>query len=366
MKKKDWFIISTLIILIIAADQISKAWALTELRVFGKWMTPFLGCFLHKNHGAMLGSFSDLPPLLRIVSLSTGGAFLIFIFTIIMSVLQHRLLVLRTGMAILLGGIMGNVIDRITHGPVTDFIVIKLVINSVTRFSPAFNIADATQWVGYILVCYSIFKDGHLIWPDDNKRNKFWIDRNYQLKYCLTFVGYSAVFSLILGVYSYTFLKVIIHESLKSSTQISDQALFPFVIVFTIVSTAFLLVIFLLGLRLSHRSVGPVFAFRSFINDIRIGKNRNLKLRSHDEFKYLEIEAKLLKRDYRHYLRLKKYSERLRNQIDLNSQMINQDNVIPIDLFKKETPEAESSILTTDNLSSEISLKNLGLKKSGN
>lgn len=330
MKKKDWLLITTLIIAIIAADQISKSWALTELRIFGRWLTPFLGCFLHKNHGAMLGSFSDLPPLLRIVSLATGGVFLIFIFTIIMSVLQHRLIVLRTGMAILLGGIMGNVIDRITHGPVTDFIVIK----AFGKFSPAFNIADATQWVGYILVCYSIFKDGHLIWPDDNKRNQFWIDRKYQLKYCLTFVGYSAVFSLILGVYSYTFLKVIISESLKHSVMISNQALFPFVIVFSIVSLTFLLVIFLLGLRLSHRSVGPVFAFRTFINDVRSGKNRNLKLRSHDEFKYLEIEAKLLKRDYRHFQRLKKYSEKLRAEISLIQKNEAHENVVQLNEFK--------------------------------
>lgn len=294
---------------IIALDQVTKQWALTELRVFGKWLTPFLGCFLHKNHGAMLGSFSDLPPMLRIVSLATGGVFLIFIYAIIMSLLQHRLFVLRTGMAILLGGILGNVMDRITHGPVTDFIVLK----AFGKFSPAFNIADATQWVGYILVCYSIFKDGHLIWPDDNKRSKFWVDRKYQLKYCLTFVGFTAVFSLILGVYSYTFLKVMVSEAIKSPDFLAQQSLMPFVIVFTIVSTTFLLVIFLLGLRLSHRSVGPVYAFRSFIRDLREGRPRNLKLRSHDEFKYLEDEARLLKRDYRHYRSLRSHLTRLKS-----------------------------------------------------
>lgn len=321
MKKKDWLLIATLIIAIIATDQITKQWALTELRVFGKWITPFFGCFLHKNHGAMLGSFSDLPPMLRIVSLATGGVFLIFIYAIIMSLLQHRLLVLRVGMAILLGGILGNVTDRITHGPVTDFIVLKFF----GKYSPAFNIADATQWVGYIMVCYSIFKDGHLIWPDDNKRNKFWVDRAYQLKYCLTFVGFTAVFSLILGVYSFTFLKVMISEAATNAEFLSQQSLIPFVIVFTIVSTTFLLVIFMLGLRLSHRSVGPVYAFRGYIKDLREGRTRNLKLRSHDEFKYLEEEARLLKRDYRHYRRLKNYLDSLK-----------EDNVIP---FKKSSNE---------------------------
>lgn len=310
MKTKDYLIITALIVAIVALDQYTKNWALMELRVFGRWQTSFLGFFLHKNHGAMMGTFSDLPPILRIVSLATGGVFLIFIFSIIMSLLQHRLLVLRTGLAILLGGILGNVVDRITHGPVTDFIVLKFY----GQFSPAFNIADMIQWVGYVMVCYSIFKDGHLIWPDNNKRNQFWVDYKYQLKYCLTFVGFSAVFSLILGVFSFTFLKVMISESVRTSQEMSSQSLIPFVIVFSIVSATFLLVIFLLGLRLSHRSVGPVFAFRSFINDLREGRPRNLKLRSHDEFKYLEEEARLLKRDYRHYRRLKNALDKIKHE----------------------------------------------------
>ncbi len=310
MKRIDWLLIVALILCLIAADQWTKYWALTELRVFGKWVSPFMGFFLHKNHGALLGSFSNLPPLLRIVSLATGGVFLIFIFTIIMSLLQHRLMVLRTGMAILLGGILGNVADRIMHGPVTDFIVLK----AFGMFSPAFNISDATQWVGYVLICYSIFKHGHLIWPDDNKRNKLWIDKSYQLKYGLTFVGFSALFSMILGVYSFTFLRVMVKESIKSPAFISNQSLTPFVIVFTIVSLTFLLVIFMIALRLSHRSVGPVYAFRSFIKDLRAGKPRQLKLRSHDDFKYLEQEAKLLKKDYGHYFDLKKQNDN--NQAD--------------------------------------------------
>lgn len=331
VKRIDWLLIVTLILSLIAVDQWTKYWALTELRVFGKWVTPFLGYFLHKNHGALLGSFSNLPPLLRIVSLATGGVFLIFIFTIIMSILQHRLLVLRVGMATLLGGILGNVADRISHGPVTDFIVFK----AFGKYSPAFNLADAIQWVGYALVCYSIFKDGHLIWPDDNKRNQFWIDKRYQLKYGLTFVGFSALFSMILGVYSFTFLRVMIRESVKSPKFISSQSLAPFVIVFSIVSLTFLLVIFMIGLRLSHRSVGPVYAFRSFIKDLRAGQTRNLKLRSHDDFKYLEHEAELLKQDYNHYLELKKEQSGAEHKVETDIDIdigtdTDTDNVIAL------------------------------------
>ena len=57
---------------------------------------------LHHNPGAMLGLFSDLPPVLRIVSLSTGGAFLVVIYALIQYLLPIKSLILRSGMSVLL------------------------------------------------------------------------------------------------------------------------------------------------------------------------------------------------------------------------------------------------------------------------
>src|SRR6516164_3158834 len=114
MGKRDWALVISGVPATWLVDQVSKAWAnanLSELKFFGP-----LGFVLHHNRGAILGTFSDLPPMLRVVSLSTGGAFLIFIYGAIQYLLPSRSMPLRSGMSLLLGGILGNVSDRIMHG----------------------------------------------------------------------------------------------------------------------------------------------------------------------------------------------------------------------------------------------------------
>lgn len=296
MSKKDWVIVLATVPAIFLLDQLTKVWAVNILGNGGYWNTnmSFLGFFLHKNYGAMLGTFSHLPPILRIVSLSTGGAFLIFIYAIIMKLLQHRLLVLRIGLSILLGGILGNVFDRIVSGGITDFIVLR----AFSALSPAFNLADAFQWIGYFCVAWSLIKHGHLIWHDDEKRNSLWVDKTYQLKYCFMLLSFSFLFSVILGVFSFTFLKVVLSEATHKGVELQGDYLGPFVFIFSIITVAFMITLFLVGLRLSHRSVGPVHAFRIYLKDLRKGQFRELQLRSLDEFKYLQNDAKALREDY--------------------------------------------------------------------
>jgi signal peptidase II len=63
---------------------------------------------------------------------------------------------LRCAMALFCGGALGNFIDRLRYGAVTDFIDF--------RFFPIFNVADSCIVVGVILVCWRMLlsakKDG--------------------------------------------------------------------------------------------------------------------------------------------------------------------------------------------------------------
>src|SRR3989338_4976196 len=112
MKQRHWFLYVVIpLVLTWTLDRVTKLIAIEHvdsLTFYG-----FIGFVKHHNYGAMLGLFSDLPTVLRVVSLSTGGAFLIFIFFVIQYLLPTKLFVLRTGLSILLGGILGNVADRI-------------------------------------------------------------------------------------------------------------------------------------------------------------------------------------------------------------------------------------------------------------
>lgn len=287
MKKREWLLVILPMALTIAIDQASKLWA---LELIGTRQFGFLGLSLHYNKGAMLGLFSSLPPILRIVSLSTGGAFLLFTYVIVQYLLPIKSLLLRVGMSILMGGILGNVIDRTYAGAVVDFIFFSFG----NWNSPVFNLADALQWVGYICLVSALLKDGELLWPQNNLRKFYWINPQYQLKYCLTLVFVGVGFAVIAGVFSYTFLRFMVVDLIGNNKRMLDQFLIPFIQTFSAFTIAFAAFLFLIGRVLSHRVAGPMFAFERFLKNYIQGNGRGLKLRKGDEFLHLEQLAQLI------------------------------------------------------------------------
>jgi len=283
MKKRDWVWVAGAVPAAWLLDQLTKAWAsatLTDLKFWG----PF-GLVLHHNPGAIWGTFSDLPPLLRVVSLSTGGAFLIFIYAAIQYLLPSRSIQLRVGMSLLLGGILGNVTDRILHTAVVDFIV----LGSRSLATPAFNLADAIQWGGYLLIVYGLIREGNVFWPDANVRKTVWVNPRFQLKYCLTLAGIGACFSIVAGVFSYTFIKITIDDLvIGPARMMENRFLVPFLQTYVIISLGFIVALFAIGRILSHRTAGPVHAFEIYLRDLLRGRDRKFRLRQGDDFKHLE------------------------------------------------------------------------------
>jgi signal peptidase II len=287
MKKREWLLVILPMVVTIFLDQLTKQWALALTETSRWWV---VGLSLHFNKGAMLGMFSSLPPILRIVSLSTGGAFLLFTYVIIQYLLPIRSLLLRVGVSILMGGIIGNVIDRTIEGHVIDFIFF-----SFGNFnSPVFNVADALQWVGYACLVTALLKDGELLWPQNNLRKFYWINLRYQLKYCFTLMFVGTGFSVIAGVFSYTFLRFMVIDLIGNNQKLLNQFLIPFVQTFTIFTLAFAAFLFLIGKILSHRVAGPIYAFERFLKDFLRGNNQPLKHRKGDEFAQLEYLSRLI------------------------------------------------------------------------
>ena len=282
MKKREWLIVIVPLLLTWFFDRITKTWAndLTQI----KSISSILHFVLHHNHGAMLGLFSDLPPVLRIVSLSTGGAFLLCTYALIQYLLPVKSLTLRTGLSILLGGIIGNVTDRIIWGYVVDFIV----VGTPSMSSPAFNVADALQWVGYGLIVYAVIREGDLLWPENNERKVYWINMPFQLKYCFILMGVGLSLALICLVFSYTYMRVTMEELVGNNSFLINKFLFPYMMTFVIISIAFCAILFSVGRVISHRIAGPLYAFERYLHLILAGEPASLKLRQGDEFKHLE------------------------------------------------------------------------------
>src|SRR5580698_5149973 len=108
MKKHEWLYVLLPLFASWAFDRFTKLWA---THLVGAHFYGPVGFVLHHNPGAILGLFSELPSVLRVVSLSTGGAFLLFLFGIIQFLLPTKSLTLRIGLSLLISGIIGNVTD---------------------------------------------------------------------------------------------------------------------------------------------------------------------------------------------------------------------------------------------------------------
>ncbi|MBY0553774.1 signal peptidase II [bacterium] len=298
MKRKDWLVVAIILLVTIIVDQLTKSWAsgLSTEQNYG-----FIKLILVHNHGAMLGLFSELPALLRIVTLSTSGIFILCIYSLIQYIIPRRVLGLRLSLSILIGGILGNVLDRIFYGYVIDFISVQLF----GWQSPIWNVADIIQWVGYIFMVYYLLKHSESLWPDQNERKTFWVNRKFQIKHSVFFTVTGLFLTLISLVFSYTYLKVTIEELVGNNPALVEKFTKPFLITYIVLALIFAIILFTVGKLISHRIAGPLYAFERFLKDILDGKGLTktgaaLTLRTNDDFKHLEdlaeqVRKKMLK-----------------------------------------------------------------------
>ena len=104
-----------------------------------------------ENDGAMLGFGSELPPILKITFLQILPivVLLILLFRILQKPNMNKWLVFA--FACVVGGGIGNLIDRIAHGEVTDFFHINLGGYFKTGI---FNMADVSVTMGVLMILF--------------------------------------------------------------------------------------------------------------------------------------------------------------------------------------------------------------------
>jgi signal peptidase II len=139
-----WFALSAAVVL---ADQITK-WAVLANFAYGErlQMTGFLNLVLVYNKGAAFSMFADASgwqtPLLIVFALVAAG----IVGYLIVKNPHKRLLCL--GLALILAGAVGNLIDRLRYGHVVDF----LDFHAMGWHWPAFNVADSAITIGAVLL----------------------------------------------------------------------------------------------------------------------------------------------------------------------------------------------------------------------
>lgn len=141
-------------VVLVVLDQWTK-WIVVRDMELGERISlvdPYLGILSHRNRGAAWGMLE-------------GQMWLFFIITTIVIVgilyyfhkhAQNQPL-FQLGLMVLLGGAIGNFIDRLFRGEVVDFI--DVLIPVINYEFPIFNVADAALTVGVVIIFIFILLD---------------------------------------------------------------------------------------------------------------------------------------------------------------------------------------------------------------
>ena len=145
-----------LALVIIALDQITKAIIVNKMELGEsiQVIENFLYITSHRNPGAAWGILAGKMWFFYIV---TVVVIIALVFYIQKMAKTHMLV--GVALALMLGGAIGNVIDRILHQEVVDFIVTYIFGYNF----PIFNVADSALTVGVaLLIIYMLFEEKFL------------------------------------------------------------------------------------------------------------------------------------------------------------------------------------------------------------
>jgi signal peptidase II len=135
-------------------DQLSKALILAHFtgRAFGiDTLTPFFNLVLTLNRGMSFGMFNTAP--------GSGGGLNVVLFSLAAVIIVVGLiywlsrvgsLLLAVAIGLIVGGAVGNVVDRIRYGAVVDF----LDFHIGNYHWPAFNLADSAICLGVVVMLF--------------------------------------------------------------------------------------------------------------------------------------------------------------------------------------------------------------------
>lgn len=139
-----WFALAALVVL---ADQATKALVHARFTLGERLeLTPFFNLVLVYNKGAAFSFLSEAGGWQKPLLVAFAVAAAAIVTTMILRRPGERLLC--TGLALILGGALGNVIDRLRFGEVVDF----LDFHAAGWHWPAFNVADSAITVGAALL----------------------------------------------------------------------------------------------------------------------------------------------------------------------------------------------------------------------
>ena len=141
------------VVLVFLADQLSKQWVLANFDLFESvQLLPFFNFTYVRNYGAAFSFLSEAGGWQRWVFTLVAVGFSTLL-TVWLRKQAASLWKLNLAYTLVIGGALGNLIDRLMHGFVVDFIDFYWGKSHY----PAFNIADSAIFIGAVLIIWDSF-----------------------------------------------------------------------------------------------------------------------------------------------------------------------------------------------------------------
>lgn len=264
MKKNKSFYLALFSLLLII-DQVSKHIALNYFSV------------IHFNEGIFLGRLSDSSQLFRVTFLATTSIYLCMLYLFLMDFLSQFFYKLKLYMTFIFTGVVGNIIDRVAFLKTIDFI---------PGFNhTAFNFADILITLGVAMLIVEMFRPAAEV---KFKRSIFIINKKEQITFASKMATGSLLSSMVLGIFTYTYVKDLDQQGL-----LDYQSFLGYFVFLTVLST---IVMFFIGLLMSHKTAGPIYAFEKYILTLARGEDVEFHMREGDNFQHLKQTATEIKK----------------------------------------------------------------------
>lgn len=154
MRKVSYLLLSAALL---GADQLTKAWATMSLKPVGsiEVIPGFFRLTYAVNRGVAFSLLADSETDIRWILAAISMVAAVFVVAHIVKTATARAR-MNTALALLLSGIVGNLIDRVRLGQVVDF----LDFHWAERLTwPTFNLADAAICCGAALLALELLRE---------------------------------------------------------------------------------------------------------------------------------------------------------------------------------------------------------------
>ncbi|MEA3345631.1 MAG: signal peptidase II [Chloroflexota bacterium] len=138
-------------LLILLVDRFSKRWIISNLQLGKPWnpvsfLRPLVSLTYVTNTGVAFGLFSSVGDLF-------AGAAILAVVGILAYYMRLSLgqWLVELSLGLMLGGALGNLLDRLAYGHVIDFIDFKVW--------PVFNFADSSIVIGMAILAWRLWRD---------------------------------------------------------------------------------------------------------------------------------------------------------------------------------------------------------------